>query len=321
MELLAKYVYTVYEEQSITKAARKLFISQPALSSAVSRHEKELGFRIFDRTTSPLSLTPEGQIYMNSLTDILLIEDDCRRKINAQVTLYNQEIAVGGSSTISYYLLPKICAELQQKEPFTQVMIDLGNVGERNNLLEKLRNGKLDFFLEYTLPPFECGATLLFEDELVIAIPHTIPISDTLREYAFSYEALLNHKTQTEKRVPDPSLFQNIPFPNYHIISELLSNKASELLGDYSISPLQIINSKNSIINHYLTRSGYYAILTTANAVKNIFTNEDNISYFLLSDVSAKRSIYLCRSPSKPLTPAMEAFLQAALTVCSNGDP
>ena len=76
MEQAAKYVYRVFQEKSITKAAEKLFISQPALSAAIARHEKELGFQIFNRSTIPLSLTPKGQIYIDSLTQILAIEQE-----------------------------------------------------------------------------------------------------------------------------------------------------------------------------------------------------------------------------------------------------
>jgi len=319
MEILAKYVYKVYEEQSITKAANKLFISQPALSAAVARHEKELGFRIFDRTTSPISLTPEGQIYIESLTDILMIEDERNRKIDAQANTYNQEVIVGGSSTVSYYLLPKICAAFQAENSSTQVKIDLGNVGDRDNLLDKLRNDKIDFFLEYVLPPFECNSTLLFEDELVIAVPDTIPINPALSQYALSYADLITG--QHCKRVPDKSLFSHIPFPNYNIVGELLSNKAKMLLGSYTSSPLRVINSKNSIINHYLARCGCYAVMTTVNAAKHLFTSNDSISYYFISGEDTKRNVYLCSSASRPLTPTMQAFLQCAKNVCANNNP
>ena len=58
MELLEKYTYSVYSLGSFSAAAKELFISQPALSSAISRHEKNLGFPIFDRSVIPITLTP-----------------------------------------------------------------------------------------------------------------------------------------------------------------------------------------------------------------------------------------------------------------------
>ena len=50
-----EYIYTVYQEKSFSKAARKLFISQPSLSATVKRVEEHIGYPIFDRSTKPLT--------------------------------------------------------------------------------------------------------------------------------------------------------------------------------------------------------------------------------------------------------------------------
>lgn len=55
-----EYVYAVYEEKSFSKAAQKLYITQPALSTAIKKVEKKIGTPIFDRSTSPIGLTPGG---------------------------------------------------------------------------------------------------------------------------------------------------------------------------------------------------------------------------------------------------------------------
>ena len=52
-----EYIYAVYQERSFSKAARRLYVSQPWLSAAVKKTEQELGAQIFDRSTSPISLT------------------------------------------------------------------------------------------------------------------------------------------------------------------------------------------------------------------------------------------------------------------------
>ena len=51
-----EYVYAVYEEKSFSKAAQKLYITQPALSTAIKKVEKKIGTPIFDRSTSPIGL-------------------------------------------------------------------------------------------------------------------------------------------------------------------------------------------------------------------------------------------------------------------------
>ena len=67
MELAERYAYTVYTKKSFTAAAKELYISQPALSAMITKLEKSIGFRIFDRNTSPLSLTPAGRVYIEYL--------------------------------------------------------------------------------------------------------------------------------------------------------------------------------------------------------------------------------------------------------------
>ena len=56
------YVYEVYLARSFSAAAKKLFISQPALSAAVKKVEKQLGITIFDRSTNPITLTQAGRV-------------------------------------------------------------------------------------------------------------------------------------------------------------------------------------------------------------------------------------------------------------------
>lgn len=81
-----KYVYEVYKEKSFSKAAKKLFISQPALSNMVRKAEKEMGAPIFDRSTIPLTVTKEGAYYIRTVEKILFLERNLER--------YFQDIAV-----------------------------------------------------------------------------------------------------------------------------------------------------------------------------------------------------------------------------------
>ena len=61
------YLTTLAEEQSITRAAARLFISQPALTAFLNRTEEELGVRLFDRSTTPIRITKAGAYYLSEL--------------------------------------------------------------------------------------------------------------------------------------------------------------------------------------------------------------------------------------------------------------
>ena len=58
-----EYVITIYREGTLTKAAEKLFISQPALTQQLQKLEKEIGTQLFDRTTTPLTPTYAGKYH------------------------------------------------------------------------------------------------------------------------------------------------------------------------------------------------------------------------------------------------------------------
>jgi len=69
-----EYVYAVYTEKSFSKAAQKLFVSQPWLSSTIKKVEQELGLPLFDRSTTPISLTEAGQYYVEGVEKNMAIE-------------------------------------------------------------------------------------------------------------------------------------------------------------------------------------------------------------------------------------------------------
>lgn len=71
-----EYIYAIYEAGSFTRAARKLFISQPSLSVAVKNIEKEIGAPIFERRRPTVTLTAVGKEYIMAAEKIMSIEKD-----------------------------------------------------------------------------------------------------------------------------------------------------------------------------------------------------------------------------------------------------
>ena len=73
-----EYILKIAEEQNITHAAEKLFITQSALNQQLLKLEKELGTPLFYRSRTDWHPTPAGEIYLNAAKDILLIQSDSR---------------------------------------------------------------------------------------------------------------------------------------------------------------------------------------------------------------------------------------------------
>ena len=77
----AQYMITVFQEGSITNAAKKLYVSQPSLSQMIKLVETNLGTPIFNRSTDPLTLTYAGEKYIEAAQKILTINANLAREI------------------------------------------------------------------------------------------------------------------------------------------------------------------------------------------------------------------------------------------------
>ena len=86
------YLYAVYTEGSFSKAAEKLFITQPALSIAIKKIEDEIGMPLFDRKKKPLKLTDAGEIYIDAIKKMQITEMESRQKINAEEGQENRHL-------------------------------------------------------------------------------------------------------------------------------------------------------------------------------------------------------------------------------------
>ena len=69
-----EYIYKIYQEGGFSKAAKALYISQPALSAIVRRTERQLHATLFDRSQNPVRLTPAGEYYIRCIERIQAIE-------------------------------------------------------------------------------------------------------------------------------------------------------------------------------------------------------------------------------------------------------
>ena len=77
-----EYILKIAEEQNITHAAEKLFITQSALNQQLLKLEKELGTPLFYRSRTDWHPTPAGEIYLNAAKDILLIKKNAYNQIH-----------------------------------------------------------------------------------------------------------------------------------------------------------------------------------------------------------------------------------------------
>lgn len=137
------YFLTVVQEKSISKAAKVLHISQPALSRQLKQLETELSTKLFNRGHREIHLTEEGRYLANRGKKILSLVDKTIKNITTETEVAG-EITIGGGETKSMKLVAKIIDDLVERYPELKVNLYSGNA---DDVLEKLEQGLIDFGL------------------------------------------------------------------------------------------------------------------------------------------------------------------------------
>jgi DNA-binding transcriptional LysR family regulator len=115
--------HAVAEAGSFTKAAERLYISQPALSQQVGQLESTLGVKLFDRLPRGVRLTHAGQILANHAARMEALDQQAQRQIRELRGLARGRLTIGASQTIGVYLMPEILGRFRRVHP--QIDLDL----------------------------------------------------------------------------------------------------------------------------------------------------------------------------------------------------
>lgn len=139
-----RYVVTVAEEQSITKAAKKLYISQPSLSQCIRSIEEDVGAELFVRGKSHVTLTPAGELYLEWAKVTLNSVRQLEEKLAQLKSGTRRQLDIGASMQRGAMLLPDSITSFYAEVPDCSIKIheDLNS-----NLAEALKSSKLDMII------------------------------------------------------------------------------------------------------------------------------------------------------------------------------
>ncbi|MEK3717653.1 LysR family transcriptional regulator [Paenibacillus sp. FSL R7-0333] len=136
---------------SLTKAAEKLHITQPAVSHTLKQLERGLGGQLFFRTTKGVTLTAEGEVLFNFVEQAMHFIEIGEKKIAEMQELSYGEINIGASDTLcKHFLLPHL-EQFHKQYPEVRIRITNRTTPETITLLKE---GKIDFGV-VNLPVFD----------------------------------------------------------------------------------------------------------------------------------------------------------------------
>jgi len=187
-----EYILCVNECKSISKAAEKLFISQPTLSQHIQKLEKDLCIELFDRTSSPISLTYAGERFGKYALRILNLEKQLLQELKDINELYIGRLTIGISSLQGNSLLPLILPKYKEMFPGVKVVVVEENAKKLEELAEK---GIVDIIiLNLPIERKNLDYEILYLDQVLLAIPENLLPSYIDRSFTNENNNFINER-------------------------------------------------------------------------------------------------------------------------------
>jgi len=208
----AQYVLAVLRAGSMTEAAKQLYISQPSLSQTIRQAEEQLGTPIFNRDTSPMSLTYAGQMFVKAAREVMSIDTNLLNEIEEIKKESHGRMRLGFSVQRGMQLLPQVIPDFTQKYPY--VRIELHEHGS-DTLEQLLCEGVCDLALITTNAKRKELNYILLENEVIVLmadadtdIAKRLPDGATIDITEAAYEAFVTLRHGHSIRAIQDHLFQ-----------------------------------------------------------------------------------------------------------------
>ena len=197
-----KYFRAVAEQEHVTKAAKKLFVSQSAVSRAVTQLEEELGVALFHRQGRAVILSRHGKTFLDFVTRAQGILEAGRRQLREESGKETGTVALGFLHSLGLQMVPQLLREFRKVHPSVQFVL-VERVARE--LIAHLFEGGID--LCFSVPGLfdekDVRWSHLFDEELVVTIPrkHRLASRHTVRFDELQKESFLTLVQENTLRV------------------------------------------------------------------------------------------------------------------------
>jgi DNA-binding transcriptional LysR family regulator len=234
-----QHFVAVVETGSISAAARRLYLAQPAISTSIKKLESELKMPLLHRRERGVSLTEAGQQFLQHARQILKQTKDAKLAMQAIEGLDQGKVEIAVPPMLgSYYFPPLLMAFKHQYPALTLNIIDSGTRSIRQRLL----HGELELGVvadKELLPEFDSGK--LMHEEMVVCMTADHPLAEKERiEYHdfLKYELILFDKGYFHSSLVEKISKEESTTPKIAFTSNLLPLIKSVIRKGYAISPM-----------------------------------------------------------------------------------
>jgi DNA-binding transcriptional LysR family regulator len=158
----------VAEQLSFRKAAEELYLTQPAMSLQIKALEEDLGVQLFDRTGAHIKLTAAGKVLLDYCEQVKTLLVQAEHEIATLSGEHAGQLALGASTTIAQYILPRLLGEFRREYPRVHPTLISGNT---EHIVEAVEKQKIALgFIEGPARSREVKTQPFLEDELLLIV-------------------------------------------------------------------------------------------------------------------------------------------------------
>lgn len=285
-----EYVLALAECLNFSQAATKLNISQSTLSQQIQKTEKEIGVALFDRTTSTLTLTQYGQLYIKGARKILDTYTETLDSITDADSGIAGSVTMGIAPSRAPFLLPGVVAKFRENYP------DVGlNFIENKSkdIIKDLSEGNIDF--AYTvlsslenLKDFE--AVEVTEEEIMLVCKKGSSIKELSEDGCVDFKKLSGEKFIA---LQDSQLLTDYFY-------RLKNKSGSQIDVSLCVSELSTAIA--------MVKEGL-GIMLLPSSYKNYGTLENGLDFYRIRQVATKRKIAVIYRKDKYINKPMKALI------------
>jgi DNA-binding transcriptional LysR family regulator len=279
---------SVARHSSLTRAARELRVSQPAVSKQLGDLEHDLSTRLVDRLPRGVRLTAAGEVLFAHAQRILQSERSAQEELRDLRGLGRGKLAIGASTTIGSYLVPALFGELHRLHPAVQLELEIANSAsvQQAVLDNRLDLGLIEGFADSEALDVEALAT-----DQMVAI--TAPGHPALSRAPLTASALREL----------PVLMREQGSGTRQVVEAALKAKA------IVVRPIMSLGSTEALKNAVLHGLGV-AIVSRLTVENELRTRR--LAELTFSDLDIRRELFAVTLRGKRPSPATLAFIQLA---------
>lgn len=276
----------VAAEGNVTRAARRLSTSQPAVSKQLSELEQALGTALFHRLPRGVRLTEAGNVLLRHAARIFAAESAAEAELAELSGLTRGRLSVGASTTIGSYLIPQVFGAFHRHYPDVKLELEIANTSV---IQAMVLDDRIDLGLtEGSGPREQLVAEVVHYDEMVAIARPGHPLLSRPSAHSRDLENF-------------PFISRERGSGTREVIEAALAERGVELTPTMALGSTEAIKS--------IVASGDGVAIVSRLALEEELSS-GRLCTIAIADLSVRRALHMVRLGGKRESPAVAAFIR-----------